>query len=279
MLRVLTLVLLSCVVTTSAQTPQTWSGVISDSKCGASHEAMAAKSAMSDRQCAFHCLNALAKYVVVDGNGSVLPVANQDFAGLPLRLGRPVRITGTLTDAGVVIARIEPPVVHSHIGHVMTAWKDTPGTVGLLTVAISDARVAAAHALLTSKSSTLDDIKLHAGHVLHALDPEIEPKGPASGYGAKKATTGAAQHLGFAVAGEGASQILKSGAASVSAKLDAVQSAIARAVSTVGTIRGATAAPEGSKAAAELLSLTSDITSGLDAAEQEMRAIMKKEGL
>jgi hypothetical protein len=279
MTRLLSLVLLSAVVTTSAQTPQTWSGVISDNQCGASHDAMAAKSAMSDRQCAFHCLNALAKYVVVDDKGSVLPVANQDFAGLPLRLGRPVRITGTLTDAGVVIARIEPPVVHSHIGHVMTAWKDTPGTVGLLTVAISDARVAAAHALLTSKSSTLDDIKLHAGHVLHALDPEIEPKGPASGYGAKKATTGAGQHLGFAAAGEGASPTLKSGAASVSAKLDTVQSAIAGAVSTVNTIRGATAVPEASKAAAELLALTSDITSGLDAAQQEMRAIMKREGL
>jgi hypothetical protein len=248
---------------------------------------MTATSAMSDRLCAFHCLthedtkarDGLAKYVVVDAKGSVLPVANQDFAGLPLRLGRPVRVTGTLTDAGIVISRLEPPVVHAHIGHVMVAWKDTPGTVGLLTVAISDARVAAAHAALTSKSSSLEDIKLHAGHVLHALDPVIETKGPASGYGAKKAAAGAAQHLGFAVAADGASQTLKRGASSVSATLDAVQGAMDRAVAAVNTIRNTASAPEASKAAGELLSLTSEITSGLDSAREAMRAIMKSEGL
>lgn len=281
MTRILTLVLVSFLaITTSAQTPQTWSGVISDSTCGMSHEAMAAKSGTTtDRLCAFHCVNALAKYVVVDDKGSMLAIANQDFAGLPLRLGRPVRVTGTLTEAGIVISRLEPPVVHSHLGHVMIAWKDTPGTVGLLTVAASDARVAAAHALLTSKSASLEDLKLHAGHVLHALDPSVEPKGPASGYGTKKATTGAVQHLGFAAAADGASPALKSGASAVSAKLDGVTAAIDRAIATANAIRAAAAVADASKGAAELLSLTSDIGAGLDAAQQEMRAIMKNEGL
>ena len=161
----------------------------------------------------------------------------------------------------------------------MIAWKDTPGTVGLLTVALSDARVAAAHALLTSKSSSLDDLKLHAGHVLHALDPSVEPKGPASGYGAKKATLGAVQHLGFAAAADGASQTLKGGASTVSAKLEAVNTAIDRAVTTANAIRAAANPADASKAAAELLSLTSDINAGLDGAQLEMRVIMKSEGL
>ena len=133
---------------------------------------MSAAAGMTERECGFHCLKALAKYVLVDQNGSVLRIANQDFAGLPLRLARPVRLTGQMTDNGIVISRIEPPLVHAHIGHVMTAWRDTPGTVGLLTVAASDTRVASAHALLTSKSETLDDMKLHAGHVLHAFGPD-----------------------------------------------------------------------------------------------------------
>ena len=121
-----------------AQEPRTWSGVLSENKCGASHQAMAASLGMSERECAFHCLKGLAKYVVVDEQKNVIPIANQDFAGIPLRLARPVRVTGVLTDTGIVVSRIEPPLVHAHIGHVMTAWRETPGTVGLLTIALSD---------------------------------------------------------------------------------------------------------------------------------------------
>jgi hypothetical protein len=265
----------------SAQTtaPQTWSGVLSESKCGASHEAIAAAAGMTERECAFHCLKSLAKYVVVDDRQNVIPIANQEFAGIPLRLGRPVRVTGTLTDKGIVVSRIELPVVHSHIGHVMTAWRDTPGTVGLLTVAASDTRVAAAHALLTSKATSLDELKLHAGHVLHALDPAVEPKGPASGYGAKKATAGALQHVGFAAAVETASAGVKSGAAVVSATLTDTGLAIDRAIAAAQRIRAAASAAEAAVPARDLPALTAEISAGLDRAQQDMRAMMKAEGL
>ena len=64
---------------------------------------------------------------------------------------------------------------HNHIGHVMTSWKDTPATQGFLPVAIADAKVAATHAGYMQKSpENLDSLKLHAGHVLNALDPSIE---------------------------------------------------------------------------------------------------------
>ena len=84
-----------------------------------------ASMGMSERECAFHCLKGLSKYVVVDEQKNVIPIANQDFAGMPLRLARPVRVTGVLTDNGIVVTRIEPPLVHAHIGHVMIAWRDT----------------------------------------------------------------------------------------------------------------------------------------------------------
>jgi hypothetical protein len=261
------------------QGAQTWSGVISDTTCGASHQSVAAASGMTERQCAFHCLKGLAKYVIVDDRQNVVPIVNQDFAGLPLRLARPVRVTGTLTDKGVVISRIELPVVHSHIGHVMTAWRDTPGTVGLLTVAESDTRVATAHALLTSKSSTLDDLKLHAGHVLHALDPSVEPKGPASGYGVKRAAAGALQHVGFAAAAEGASASVKARAGVVSGKLTETNAALERAIAAAQNIRAATSPVDGAALARELLTLIGEIGAGFDQAQQEMRAMMKGEGL
>ncbi len=262
-----------------AQSPQTWSGVISESKCAASHQSVAASSGMTERECAFHCLKGLAKYVLVDDQQNVVPIANQDFAGLPLRLARPVRITGNMTEKGVVISRIELPVVHSHIGHVMTAWRDTPGTVGLLTVALSDTRVAAAHALLTSKSTSLDDLKLHAGHVLHALDSAVEPKGPASGYGVKKATAGAVQHVGFAAAADNASAALKSRAGVVTAKLNETNAIVDRTIGVAQNIRAATSPADAAALARELLTLTTEIAAGLDQAQQEMRAMMKAEGL
>jgi hypothetical protein len=261
------------------QAPQTWTGVLSDSTCGGSHQAMAVAGGMTERECAFRCLKSLAKYVLVDQNGTVLPIANQDFAGLPLRLARPVRLSGQMTDNGIVISRIEPPLVHAHIGHVMTAWRDTPGTVGLLTVAASDARVAAAHALLTSKSETLDDMKLHAGHVLHALDPTLEPKGPASGYGTKKAAAGALQHVGFAAGVEGASAIVKGHAGTVSSKLTDTIAIIDRAIATAQKVRAATTPAEATTLSGEMVSVISQIGEGLQSAQQEMRLMMKAEGL
>jgi hypothetical protein len=269
-----------CLVSTAiGQGQQTWSGTLSDSTCGGSHQTMSVTAGMTERECAFHCLKALGKYVLVEQNGTVQRIANQDFAGLPLRLARPVRVTGQMTDNGIVISRIEPPLVHAHIGHVMTAWRDTPGTVGFLTVAMSDARVAAAHALLTSKSETLDEMKLHAGHVLHALDPTIEPKGPASGYGTKKAAAGALQHVGFTATVEGASTVVKNHAGVVSGKLTETIATIDRTIATAEKLRSAASTTDAAPLSTELVSLTTQIGDGLQQAEREMRAMMKAEGL
>lgn len=262
-----------------AQTPQTWSGVLSESTCGASHQAMAASLGMNERDCAFHCLKGLAKYVVVDDQKNVIPIANQDFPGIPYRLARPVRVTGVLSDQGIIVSRIEPPLVHAHIGHVMIGWRDTPGQVGLLTIAQSDTRIAAAHTLLLSKASNLDEMKLHAAHVLHALDPTIETAGPASGYGAKKAAAGAIQHVGFTAAVDNASATVKRHASTVSATLTDTIAAIDRGIASAQQIRAASSAADAASAVHDLQAIVDDIGRGLQLAEQEMRLMMKAEGL
>src|SRR3984893_10563534 len=91
------------------QAPQIWTGRISDSMCGASHQAKAGTS--TERACIFECLKSRAKYVLVDQNNKVIPIANQDLAGFPLYAGRMVRLTGELTDDALVVSRIEaiPP--------------------------------------------------------------------------------------------------------------------------------------------------------------------------
>jgi hypothetical protein len=262
-----------------AQSPQTWSGVLSENKCGASHQTLAASLGMTERECAFHCLKGLAKFVVVDDQKNVIPIANQDFAGIPQRLARPVRVTGVLTDKGIVISRIEPPLVHAHIGHVMIAWRDTPGQVGLLTIAQSDMRIAAAHALLLSKSSSFDDMKLHAGHVLQALDPTLEKVGPASGYGAKKGAEGAMQHVGFTAAVDNASPAVKGHASTVNATLTEAIAAIDRGIAAAQRVRSAALPAEAASAARDLQPIVDAIGRGLQQAEQEMRLMMKAEGL
>lgn len=153
---------------------------------------------------------------------------------------------------------------HIHIGHVMTMWKDTPNTQGFLPVAVADAKVAATHAGLMQKSpDNLDFMKLHAGHVLHALDPTLEAKGPGSGYGVKRAAAGALQHIQLAAKSEGASQNVQIHAGHVSASLGDVTAWTDQAIATAQKIRAATSASEAAALVTEVIAQTNRIANGL----------------
>lgn len=155
---------------------------------------------------------------------------------------------------------------HIHIGHVMTMWKDTPNMQGFLPVAVADAKVAATHAGLMRKSpDNLDSMKLHAGHVLHALDPTLEAKGPGSGYGVKRAAAGALQHIQLAAKSEGASQNVQTHAGHVSASLSDVTAWTDQAIATAQKIRVATSASEAAALVTEVIAQTNSIANGMDA--------------
>ncbi len=97
-----------------------------------------------------------------------------------------------------------------HVGHVMTHWTDTPQEQGLLPVATAEAEVAKTHAgFAASDLSDLDSMQLHTRHVLHALDPAQETKGPGLGYGLIKAAEGVATHAELASDSEDASDIVR----------------------------------------------------------------------
>ena len=155
---------------------------------------------------------------------------------------------------------------HVHIGHVMTTWTDTPNTQGFLPVAIADAKVAATHAELMQKSpDNLDVLKLHAGHVLHALDPTLEAKGPGSGYGVKRAAAGALQHIQLAARSEGASQNVQTHAGHVSASVSNVVAWSDEATATAQRIRAATSASEAAPLLTQLIAQTHSMAHGIDA--------------
>ena len=273
--------LLACLTVASGSAqPQTFTGRLSDSMCGASHQSKASSASHSDRECLVACINALAKYVLVDERGQVIPIANQDAMGLPLYAGRPVRITGERKGGAIVVAKVEAIPAHLHIGHVMTNWRDTPGNRGFLPVAADEARVAVLHARLAAKSTSLEEIALHAGHVLHALDPAIEAKGPGAGYGVKKAATGALQHLDFAVKAEGATPGITTQAAEVSSALSSVLQWVDQAVVIAKNIRASADAAHAAPLAADLAALATRISDeGLQPAQTRMAAILKSEGL
>src|SRR5687767_4085891 len=104
-----------------------------------------------------------------------------------MRIALAVLTTAALSTAAAVAQPAN--TVHAHIGHVVTAFTDTPKGLGLLPAAEAEAHIIAQHAALAAKStSDLDAMKLHVRHVLHAIDPTLtENKGPGLGYGLKKA--------------------------------------------------------------------------------------------
>jgi len=270
--------LLAAAVVLPAAAQQTFTGRLSDSTCGASHRAKAVSD--TDRQCLLACINALARYVLVDENGQVIPIANQDAIGLPLYAARPVRITGERRGGALVVTKIEAIPAHLHIGHVMTNWRDTPGSRGFLPVAIDEARVAVQHARLAHKAASLEDVKLHAGHVLHALDPGVEPKGPGAGYGVKKAAAGAIQHLGFALTADGASASVATEAPIAVSSLQRVVQWVDQAIAAAQHIRSTVDAAEAVRAAADLQTLSERISEqGLQPALTHMNLLLKAEGL
>src|SRR5262249_52824868 len=226
------------------------------------------------------CVKALAKYVLVDRNGNVIPIANQDAMGLPLYAGRPVKLTGEVKGDAIFVRKVEAFGAHLHIGHVMTNWRDTPGGRGFLPVAIDEARVAVLHAGLAAKATSLDDVKLHAGHVLHALDPALESTGPAAGYGVRKATAGAQQHLGFAAAADGATANITTHAAPASSSLSSVLRWVDDAVAVAQRVRASTDAADAVRLARGLEAATRRISDeGLRQAQAHMDLMLKAEGL
>lgn len=105
-----------------------------------------------------------------------------------------------------------PSIAHVHVGHAVTAWPDTPGKKGLFDIAQQEAKIVAEHAgYAVAGAKDIREVKLHLGHVLHALNPALEKEGPGTGYGLMKSLDGSSDHLGFAAEVKDVSAQLKSG--------------------------------------------------------------------
>ncbi len=86
---------------------RTLTGTISDSLCGASHQAMAARHGGkgTDAECSEACVKAGGKYVFVSA-GKVYTIANQDENDLAANAGKTVQLTGDLQGTTITVAKM-----------------------------------------------------------------------------------------------------------------------------------------------------------------------------
>jgi hypothetical protein len=157
-------------------------------------------------------------------------------------------------------------MAHVHMGHVLTGWQDTPEQMGLLPTAQAEAEVAAQHAgFAASRPDDLDWMKLHVVHVLHAIDPNVEPEGPGLGYGLERAAQGVAQHVRFAADSEDASDNVRLHASHVETSAGNVVGWSERVVDLGQQVEAASSAAEAAPLVAEIETLTEAMLAGTDA--------------
>ena len=153
-----------------------------------------------------------------------------------------------------------------HLAHVMNAFGDTPRGMGLLAAAMFEARTAAVHAELAARDpENLEAMKLHAGHVLNAVDPTVQATGPGLGYGVKRAALGIATHVDLAAKASGASPNVVTYAAHVGTS---ARNTVRRADEIVALAKRVQSATSGTEAAAlvsQLVSLATELIDGKDA--------------
>ncbi len=154
---------------------------------------------------------------------------------------------------------------HAHIGHVMKSWGDTPDKMGFLPTAIAEAKITHKHANLAAKdTSNLKAMKLHATHVLHTLDPNLQKKGPGLGYGVVAAAKGTAAHIGFAAKSAGASKNVKAHAKHVSETANNTSKRAGILVSLSKKILAANSAAEAASMIPKLVAVSSALNAGED---------------
>ena len=160
---------------------------------------------------------------------------------------------------------LQAGAVSAHIGHVLTSFADTPDKAGLLPTARAEAGIAAQHAAFAARTPTnLDAMKLHAGHVLHAIDPALIASGPGRGYGLKKAANAVATHIEMAAAAEGATAGVRTHAEHVASASRSVVVRADQVIKLAQRIRDASDAETAAPLVGQLTSLCEQLMSGAD---------------
>jgi len=153
-----------------------------------------------------------------------------------------------------------------HVQHVNKSWTDTPGQKGLMETAIGEAEIAATHAgFAANKPDDLAWMKMHNKHVINAIDPGKEPKGPGMGYGVMKAGKGVIKHINLAAGSKDASDYLKMHAVHVATSAENAVKRSEQVLQLSENLQKTNSPKEAAKLSKEIVVLTQAILNGTDA--------------
>lgn len=167
---------------------------------------------------------------------------------------------------GPAAATRQSEAVLTPVWSILNEWPETPDGRGLLPTAVSEAQVATQHAGLAAGSpESLEQMQVHARHVLHAVDPAEIAEGPGLGYGVRRASADVAAQIALAAGAEGASENVRTSTGEIAIL---ARNTLARAdemVALVKAIDGSASAVEAAPLTERLYVLARQLTSGSDA--------------
>ena len=191
-----------------------------------------------------------------------------------------VTLTMTLISTTAVAGHhmeMQPTAAEIHLSHVDTAWNDTPDGKGFLSVAKSEAAIAATHATIALKQPTnLQWLKSHSDHVRHALTGE--GNGPGTGYGLLKATQGVVKHITVAAKSDGATQGVKLHSVHVRTSAENSLKRAKEMVALIREIKASDSAAEAAVMVEKLAALATALESGIDNNGDGVVSWVKDEG-
>lgn len=156
-------------------------------------------------------------------------------------------------------------MVGTHISHLTTSFIDTPDKSGLLVIAFAEATVASQHAALAMRNpADLAVLQLHAGHILHALDPAVEKTGPGKGFGLKPAALGVANHIELAAKEPNASPNVKVHATHIATAARATAARADQVIALAQQVKQAKDAKAAAGLMSQIVSLAQQLTMGAD---------------
>jgi len=154
----------------------------------------------------------------------------------------------------------------THVQHVNKSWADTPQQKGFMETAIGEAKIAALHAgFAAKKPDDLAWMKMHNTHVINAIDPSKEPKGPGMGYGVIKASKGVIKHINLAAGSKDASDYLKMHSVHVATSAENAVKRSEEVLKLSEILQKTNSAKEAARLSKEIVVLTQAILNGTDA--------------
>lgn len=154
-----------------------------------------------------------------------------------------------------------------HMGHLFERFVGVPDNQGLFQVAMADARVAAQHARLGAQDpSNLEAMKTHAGHVIHALDPNVVENGPGSGYGLLRSAEGITTHARLAGRAAGGTAEMQTHSQHVAASANNTRRRADQLIALAITVRDHVETTENAvRIYADMQRVADELVSGVDA--------------